>query len=115
MLITHSMEEADALSNRIGIMVNGRLEALGTPQELKSQHGNGFTVEIYAKDNLDAVRDFFVSNFEGSSLVSTHAGAVGTFAIPLLNNNEKSAKIALLAKLFSKVEAEKDNLGISDY
>jgi hypothetical protein len=35
MLTTHSMEEADALCTRIGIMVNGELKSLGTPQELK--------------------------------------------------------------------------------
>jgi len=36
-LTTHSMEEAEALCTRIGIMVNGRLKCLGTPQHLKSK------------------------------------------------------------------------------
>lgn len=38
-LTTHYMEEAEALSDRIGIMKNGRLIALGTAQELKQQAG----------------------------------------------------------------------------
>ena len=36
-LTTHYMEEAEALSDRIGIMKNGRLLAVGTAEELKKQ------------------------------------------------------------------------------
>ena len=36
-LTTHYMEEAEALSDRIGIMKNGKLLALGTAQELMKQ------------------------------------------------------------------------------
>ena len=38
-LTTHYMEEAEALSDRIGIMKNGRLLAVATAQQLKSQAG----------------------------------------------------------------------------
>jgi len=38
-LTTHYMEEAEALSDRIGIMKNGRLLAVGTPEELKQKAG----------------------------------------------------------------------------
>jgi ABC-type multidrug transport system ATPase subunit len=44
-LTTHSMEEADSLSNRIGILVNGKLAVLGTSQELKSAFGMNYTFE----------------------------------------------------------------------
>ena len=37
---THYMEEADRLCDRIGIMDNGRLIRLGSPQELKSEIGD---------------------------------------------------------------------------
>ena len=39
MLTTHYMEEAQALSDRIGIMKNGRLLAVGTAEELMEQAG----------------------------------------------------------------------------
>ncbi|MDF1536371.1 MAG: ATP-binding cassette domain-containing protein [bacterium] len=39
LLTTHSMEEADALCGRIGIMDHGKLIALGTPAELKNGLG----------------------------------------------------------------------------
>ena len=38
-LTTHYMEEAEALSDRIGIMKSGRLVALGTAEALKQQAG----------------------------------------------------------------------------
>ena len=38
-LTTHYMEEAEALSDRIGIMKDGRLLAVGTAEELKCQAG----------------------------------------------------------------------------
>ena len=38
-LTTHYMEEAEALSDRIGIMKNGRILAVGTAEELKQKAG----------------------------------------------------------------------------
>ena len=38
-LTTHYLEEAEALSDRIGIMARGRLTALGTAEELKARAG----------------------------------------------------------------------------
>jgi ATP-binding cassette subfamily A (ABC1) protein 3 len=35
-LTTHSMEEAEALSTRLSIMVDGRLECLGSIPHIKS-------------------------------------------------------------------------------
>ena len=45
-LTTHSMEEADALCSKIGIMIRGQLRALGSSQQLKSQYGEGFQCMI---------------------------------------------------------------------
>ena len=38
-LTTHYLEEAEALSDRVGIMARGRLTALGTAGELKQKAG----------------------------------------------------------------------------
>lgn len=54
-LTTHYLEEAEALSDRIGIMVSGRLVALGSAEELKAQAG---------KDNFE---DAFVVLCKGGA------------------------------------------------
>ncbi|CAM9002500.1 unnamed protein product [Rhodiola kirilowii] len=45
-LTTHSMNEAQALCTRIGIMVGGKLRCLGSPQHLKTRYGNHLELEI---------------------------------------------------------------------
>ena len=49
-LTTHSMEEAEALATRIGIMVSGNFKCIGTPQHIKSKFGKGFEIEIKVKN-----------------------------------------------------------------
>ena len=46
MLTTHSMEEADALGDRVGIMSSGLLVALGTPLHLKTKFGVGYQLRL---------------------------------------------------------------------
>ena len=41
-----SMEECEALCNRVGIMVGGRLRCLGTIQHLKDRFGQGYLSEV---------------------------------------------------------------------
>ena len=53
-LTTHYMEEAEALSDRIGIMKDGKLLALGTAEELKAKAGQ------------DKFTDAFVSILKGA-------------------------------------------------
>lgn len=40
-----SMEECEALCQRIGIMVGGRVRCLGSSQHLKTRFGKGFQLE----------------------------------------------------------------------
>lgn len=53
-LTTHYMEEAEALSDRIGIMKDGRLAALGTADELKAEAG------------MEKLEDAFVAIVKGA-------------------------------------------------
>ncbi len=43
-LTTHLMEEAEALSTRLGIMVEGNFRCLGTSQHIKSKYGRGYEI-----------------------------------------------------------------------
>lgn len=48
-LTTHDLEEAEALSDRVGVMKDGRLLALGTPEELKRQTGSDRFEDAFVK------------------------------------------------------------------
>jgi len=44
-LTTHSMEEAEALATKMGIMVSGNLKCIGTSQHIKNKFGGGYEIE----------------------------------------------------------------------
>ena len=48
-LTTHSMEEAEALSSKLAIMVEGQVKCIGPVQRLKSKYGQGFEIEVKVK------------------------------------------------------------------
>ncbi|KKN66121.1 hypothetical protein LCGC14_0475000 [marine sediment metagenome] len=48
-LTTHYIEEAEALSDRVGIIDYGQLIALGTPKELMEKHGSKNLEEVFLK------------------------------------------------------------------
>jgi ABC-type multidrug transport system ATPase subunit len=45
-LVSHSMEEVEALCTRVGVMVSGRIQCLGSVQHLKGKFGSGYLVEV---------------------------------------------------------------------
>jgi ATP-binding cassette subfamily A (ABC1) protein 3 len=70
-LTTHSMDEAEALCRRIGIMVQGQLRVLGSGQHLKHKFGSGY--ELVAKIRLDR-QDKRLSS-RGSETLEAAAGS----------------------------------------
>ncbi|KAK0586980.1 hypothetical protein LWI29_015655 [Acer saccharum] len=45
-LTTHSMEEAEVLCDRLGIFVDGGLQCIGNPKELKARYGGSYVFTI---------------------------------------------------------------------
>ena len=59
-LTTHSMEEAEALSTKMGIMVKGGIfKCFGSSQHIRDKFGTGYIIEIKSRlplrDELDAI------------------------------------------------------------
>ena len=48
-MTTHSMDEAETLCRRMGIMVNGEFVCIGTANEIKERYGYGFEADIRIK------------------------------------------------------------------
>ena len=62
-LTTHSMEEADVLCDRIGIMAHGLMQCIGTAASLKMRFGAGYTLTVttvsageHSRDSLNCCK-----------------------------------------------------------
>lgn len=51
-LVTHDQEEALSFADRIGVMNNGRIEQIGTPEEVYYQPKNKFVAQFLGRTNL---------------------------------------------------------------
>jgi len=73
-LTTHSMEESEALSTRLAIMVNGQFKCLGSVQHLKNKYGKGYSLILKCKNQSDPIQatheveNFVYHNIRGSVL-----------------------------------------------
>lgn len=110
-LCTHLMEEADALCQRLGILVDGRLACLGTSQHLKSRYGAGYQLELQtgrpeqAEEIKAFVRGLSGEGETGARLLEAH---VGRFKFELATGVRVSA-------VFSALEEAKARLAIEYY
>ncbi len=59
LLSTHDMEEADRLSDRVGVLDHGKLLALDSVSNLKSVHASGDQIEMKLGGNGAISPDFF--------------------------------------------------------
>jgi len=82
-LTTHSMDEADALCSRIGIMARGELRCLGSGIHLKNKFGDEFKIDLVCEvapteaanaARFDAIDAHMLSLLPGAELVSKLPG-----------------------------------------
>ena len=107
-LTTHSMEECEALCNRLGIMVAGRLRCIGTPQHLKNRFGQGYQLDVNTDaDHAEALENAMFEMFDNAELIEVHEGAM-KFKIPFQDGRS-------LADIFEIIEDNRDNLHIIEY
>ncbi|WZZ75142.1 hypothetical protein YC2023_086512 [Brassica napus] len=112
-LTTHSMEEADILGDRIGIMAKGRLRCIGTSIRLKSRFGTGFITTVSFHENKndgsgtspEPLKRFFKKHLKVEPIEEKKAFM--TFVIP--HDKEK-----LLAGFFEELQYRESEFGISD-
>lgn len=76
-LTTHSMEEAEALGTRIGIMVHGRIRTIGVSSEIKSKLGSGYNISIAVDpSNLAEIQKIVQNISPSSALKDSAAGSL---------------------------------------
>ncbi|XP_060170118.1 ABC transporter A family member 2-like [Lycium barbarum] len=108
-LTTHSMEEADVLSDRIAIMAKGRLRCIGTSIRLKSRFGTGFIANVgfssETSSQPEAVKQFFRRRLD--VVPKEESKSFLTYVIP-------HDKESLLTEFFAELQARESEFGIKD-
>jgi ABC-type multidrug transport system ATPase subunit len=86
LLTTHSMEEADVLSDRVCVIVDGALQCIGTSLYLKNRFGDGFRITLVTGQPQKVV-DIVKVVFKACKVLDVSAGSV-LIAIPLEQGEE---------------------------
>lgn len=65
--VTHDQEEALSMSDRVVVMDNGKIQQVGTPQDIYNEPQNAFVADFIGESNiLDGVmRDDYLAEFSG--------------------------------------------------
>jgi len=107
LLTTHSMEEAEALCDRLGLFIDGGLHCFAPPKALTERYGGTYVLTIAAEVGMqDGVRDL-VYSMAPSARISHDVSGTQIFEIP--------TKEVSLAQVFGTMLKSGDGLGIRDW
>ncbi len=102
-LTTHSMEEAESVCSRVGIIVDGKMKCLGSLQRIKSVYGTGYDVQL--KPGLEIqvpkCKSFMETNLPASILVEEH-GRTLKYTVP----RESVASVSSIFETVSKLSLD---------
>jgi ABC-type multidrug transport system ATPase subunit len=110
-LTTHSMEECEALCDRVGIMVSGKLRCIGSIQHLKAKYGKGYKLDIKLRDSLESSNQEELKNL----IEKCFKGACLEEEFPLFLKYEIPSTDCSLANIFGIIESKKVEFEIEDY
>ncbi|NXA72228.1 ABCAA protein, partial [Thryothorus ludovicianus] len=108
-LTTHDMEEAEAVCDRVALLVSGQLRCIGSIQYLKNKFGKGYLLEIKVKDpeSADALHAEILKIFPGAARQERFPSLL-VYKVPM--------KDALpLSQSFSKLEEAKRSCSLEEY
>ena len=117
-LCSHSMDECEALCDRIAIMAHGQFKCVGSTQYLRTKFGQGFSLVIKLKPDLisqdenddeyiDKVQEYIETNLPKAQLKDIHQTLI-YYHIP-------SDESTSWSKLFKIMELGKEQLNLEDY
>ena len=119
-LTTHSMEEADALADRSGIM-GKKMLALGTSETLRRKHGDRYHVHLIMKTaphtsdaDMARVKSWISANFEGSYVEDKTFHGQLRFSVPAHRAPTTSQLLERNAKVKSISSSDSDSIQALD-
>ncbi|XP_022159341.1 ABC transporter A family member 7-like [Momordica charantia] len=81
-LTTHSMEEAEVLCDRLGIFVDGSLQCIGNPKELKGRYGGSYVFTMTTSANHDVDVENMVKQLSPGASKIYHISGTQKFELP---------------------------------
>ncbi|XP_068610443.1 cholesterol transporter ABCA5 [Brachionichthys hirsutus] len=112
-LTTHYMEEAEAVCDRVAIMVSGQLKCIGSIQHLKGKYGRGYSLEVKLRDDLTGLQQVALLHKE-MLRIFPHAVRQESFATLMLYKIPME-DVKSLAKSFSQLESAKQTFNFEEY
>ena len=100
-LTTHYMEEADQLCDRVGIIDNGKIQVIDSPQNMKNKMGNEVISIVIEYDSnhelfvLELKKIEFVNKLQEDGLKLTLFASKGTEVIPKIFQISSQLKIKI--------------------
>jgi len=106
-LVSHSMEECEALCTRIGIMVSGKMSCLGSTQHIKGRFGAEYQIEIrcISQEGVTKVHKLLAEALPSVVVDETHGGFIRL----------KSSGSIDLGEAFHLIESNKEACQVLDY
>ncbi|XP_028209285.1 ABC transporter A family member 7-like isoform X2 [Glycine soja] len=104
-LTTHSMEEAEALCDRLGIFVNGSLQCVGNAKELKERYGGTYVFTMTTSSDHEKDVENMVQKLTPNANKIYHLSGTQKFELP-----KEDVRIA---DVFQAVDAAKRNFTVS--
>ncbi|KAL0864019.1 hypothetical protein Bca101_043137 [Brassica carinata] len=98
-LTTHSMEEAEVLCDRLGIFVNGSLQCIGNPKELKGRYGGSYVLTMTTSEEHEQEVEELVHSISKNTKKIYRTSGTQKFELP-----KKETKIS---EVFQAVEKAK--------
>lgn len=112
-LTTHYMEEAEAVCDRVAIMVSGQLRCIGSIQHLKGKYGQGYSLEVKLREELTGLQQVALLHKE-ILRIFPHAVRQESFAT-LMVYKIPMEDVKSLARAFSQLESAKQNFNFEEY
>lgn len=109
LLTTHFMDEADVLGDRIAIVKEGRLRAIGSARFLKERFGLGYMLRMSMREQVDnnLVRNMVAQYIRDVSVASA-AGTEFSLRLP-------RGAVSVFPTMLERLENESSSLGVVSY
>ncbi|KAM4843383.1 ABC-type organic anion transporter ABCA8-like [Thomomys bottae] len=109
LLTTHYMAEAEAVCDRVAIMVSGRLRCIGSIQHLKSKFGKDYLLEMKVKTptQVEPLHEEILRLFPRAARQDRYSSLM-VYKLPVED-------VQPLAQAFFKLEKVKQNFGLDEY